>query len=146
MPKRKRYNLSIDSIHDSKIGIKYNLDNKLVDLLNNLDRRVNWFKTLVNSIYGLQAKNNRLKEELANRPTIEDLYPSQMIKLANQDKISFTIEWLNKVKEEFINEKWDLYDTPDLLEQVRELRNNQIKFIDNQIKQLGGINESFKNW
>ena len=57
MPKRKRYNLSVDSIHDSKIGIKYYLDDKLVDLLNNLDRRINWFKTLVNSIYGLPAKN-----------------------------------------------------------------------------------------
>ena len=57
MPKRKRYNLSVDSIHDSKIGIKYHLDDKLVDLLNNLDRRINWFKTLVNSTYGLPAKN-----------------------------------------------------------------------------------------
>lgn len=57
MSKRKRYNLSVDSIHDSKIGIKYHLDDKLVDLLNNLDRRINWFKTLVNSTYGLPSKN-----------------------------------------------------------------------------------------
>lgn len=57
MPKRKRYNLSVDSIHDSKIGIKYHLDDKLVDLLNNLDRRINWFKTLVNSIYGISPEH-----------------------------------------------------------------------------------------
>ena len=45
---------------------------------------------------------------------------------------------LKKIKEKFTSEKWDLYDTPDLLEQVCELRNNQIKYIDNQIKELKG--------
>lgn len=164
MLKRKRYNLSSDSIHDSKIGIKYHLDDKLADLLNNLDRRINWFKTLVNSIYGLPVKNKEkielsdkiiiilpkeakvepkrmisllkwfqkwvspnikkisldkndltiharnlleenicLKEELANRPTMKDLYPPQMIKLANQDKI----ELLEKLKKHYCKMMWD---------------------------------------
>lgn len=60
----------------------------------------------------------------------------RVIEHKNKTKINFAIEQLEKVKEEFISEDWDLYDTSDLLEQVCELRNEQIKFIDNQIKQL----------
>lgn len=62
----------------------------------------------------------------------------QTEKTKNQDKISFALEQLEKVKVQFVSEKWDLYDTSDLLEQVCELRNAQLKFIDNLINELKG--------
>lgn len=69
-------------------------------------------------------------------------YNERCDKLKNQhiqNKIKFAVEQLEKVKEEFISEDWDLYDTADLLEQVCELRNKQIKFIDNKINKLKEI-------
>ena len=69
---------------------------------------------------------------------VDDLFNTlkTMQEKQDQDKISFALEQLEKVKEEFISEAWDLYDTSDLLEQVCELRNEQIKFIDNQMEEL----------
>ena len=58
-------------------------------------------------------------EELVNRPTMEDLYPPQMIKLANQDKIDFCIEKLTKVK---------LY--------AQHIQGGLINYIEDLIKQL----------
>lgn len=70
---------------------------------------------------------------------------------ANQETLNFqnkyftekqiAIEELKKVKEEFTKEVWDMYDTPDLLEQICEFRNKQIQYIDKQIKELKGENK-----
>ena len=89
-------------------------------------------------------KIDKLKQQLAEKDKeIEELKDYigcrgcvSVIAKLHQYEISFAVEQLEKVKEEFISEDWDLYDTADLLEQVCELRNKQIKFIDNQIKQL----------
>ena len=54
--------------------------------------------------------------------------------LPNQNQTA--IDELEKVKKEFTSEVWDMYDTPDLLEQICEFRNAQIKYIDQQINNL----------
>lgn len=79
-----------------------------------------------------------LKQQLAEKD-------KKIEELKDKYKISFAIEQLEKVKEEFISEVWDLYDTADLLEQVCELRNQQVKFIDNQINELKGNVEDVKD-
>lgn len=63
-------------------------------------------------------------EELANRPTIEDMYPPQMIKLANQDKISFAVEQLEQIKK--IYNEYDYSSTHTTYEVLYQL-NRKIK-------------------
>ena len=82
----------------------------------------------------LEEENKELKDYTENTANLIDKLTEDSVFASTQ----LAIEKLKKIKEEFTSEKWDLYDTPDLLEQVCELRNNQIKYIDNQIKELGG--------
>lgn len=118
MPKRKRYNLSVDSIHDSKIGIKYHLDDKLVDLLNNLDRRINWLKTLVNSTYGLPAKIEPLEKIVADE---------------DKDKI----ELLEKLKKHYCKMMWDGRSSSDAWV-IQEC----VDLIDKELANIRRIHES----
>lgn len=113
----KKQNKEI-SILKSVVKDKDEIIDKLKKVILDLSYTVN--NDANNSLYILE-KNNELKQQLAEK---------------EKDKISFAVEQLEKVKEKFISENWDLYDTADLLEQVCELRNEQIKFIDNQINVL----------
>lgn len=82
----------------------------------------------------LKDKIKELEDYTENTANLIDKLTEDSVFASTQ----LAIEKLKKIKEEFTSEKWDLYDTPDLLEQVCELRNNQIKYIDKQIKELGG--------
>ena len=82
----------------------------------------------------MEEENKELKDFTENTANLIDKLTEDSVFASTQ----LAIEKLKKIKEEFTSEKWDLYDTPDLLEQVCELRNNQIKYIDDQIKELGG--------
>lgn len=82
----------------------------------------------------LKDKIKELEDYTENTANLIDKLTEDSVFASTQ----LAIEKLEKIKEKFTSEKWDLYDTPDLLEQVCELRNNQIKYIDNQIKELKG--------
>lgn len=82
----------------------------------------------------LKDKIKELEDYTENTANLIDKLTEDSVFASTQ----LAIEKLEKIKEKFTSEKWDLYDTPDLLEQVCELRNNQIKYIDNQIKELCG--------
>lgn len=83
----------------------------------------------------LKDKIKELEDYTENTANLIDKLTEDSVFASTQ----LAIEELEKLKEKFTSEKWDLYDTPDLLEQVCELRNNQIKYIDNQIKSLKGV-------
>lgn len=82
----------------------------------------------------LKDKIRELEDFTENTANLIDKLTEDTVFASTQ----LAIEKLEKIKEKFTSEKWDLYDTPDLLEQVCELRNNQIKYIDDQIKELKG--------
>lgn len=109
-----------------------------IDTENDRDMDMDTVCSLLNKqnkhIKELEEENKELKDFTENTANLIDKLTEDSVFASTQ----LAISELEKFKEKFTSEKWDLYDTPDLLEQVCELRNNQIKYIDDQIKELGG--------
>lgn len=168
MEENERYELKIYagceyySITDTKEKQQITIENT-INLLNQQDKRIKELEEENNELNDYletdevtkreyyqkvdkidKAKDREIKKLKDKIKELEDYTENtaNLIDKLTEDSVfastQLAIEKLEKIKEKFTSEKWDLYDTPDLLEQVCELRNNQIKYIDDQIKELGG--------
>lgn len=101
---------------------------------------------IIKMMYQLEEKDKEIRnlKEQFDIFTLKNAFKYQncIKKSEMQFAIDYAVEQLEKVKEEFTSEVWDMYDTPDLLEQICEFRNKQIQYIDQQINQLKGINKN----